>query len=100
MFLQTRLHVSAVLLFRFARNFFSRVLNLMVYYNLTYASTLLGGNPYLCFILVAITEYPIWIVAVLLIKYIKRRPSYLIVLSISAICSAASMFLPKRKSMK
>lgn len=68
-----------------------------MYYNLTYASTLRGNNPYLSFAVVTVMEYPILILSVLVVRYIKRRSSQVIVLCISAICSAIPMFLPTRE---
>lgn len=74
------------------------MMNMLMYYNLTYASTLRGNNPYLSFAVVTVMEYPILILSVLVVRYIKRRSSQVIVLCISAICSAIPMFLPTHMS--
>lgn len=67
-----------------------------IYYNLTYSSILLGSNPYASFALVAAIEYPVRLVAVLFINYVRRRPSYIVLYSFAGLCSTVSIFLPKR----
>ncbi|KAM7304397.1 organic cation transporter protein [Ixodes scapularis] len=67
-----------------------------IYYNLTYSSVLLGSNPYTSFALVAAIEYPVRLVAVLFINYVRRRPSYIVLYAFAGLCSTVSIFLPKR----
>ncbi|XP_064459081.1 organic cation transporter protein-like [Ornithodoros turicata] len=67
----------------------------MLYYNVTYASINLGTNPYLSFAIVAAMEYPSRILAVPLVKYMRRRRAYVLTFSLAAICSAAIAFVPK-----
>ncbi|KAM7281964.1 organic cation transporter protein [Ixodes scapularis] len=63
------------------------ILGTLLYYNLTYSSILLGGNPYVSFALMAAMEYPVRLISVLFINYIRRRPSYVILYAFSALCS-------------
>lgn len=72
------------------------ILGTLLYYNLTYSSILLGGNPYVSFALMAAMEYPVRLISVLFINYIRRRPSYVILYAFSALCSVVIIFLPKR----
>ncbi|CAN7937101.1 unnamed protein product [Ixodes hexagonus] len=71
------------------------MLNILLYYNLTYSSILFGSNPYLSFALMAAMEYPSRIVSVLFINYIRRRTSYALFYGFAAVCSLTVIILPK-----
>ncbi|CAN7937100.1 unnamed protein product [Ixodes hexagonus] len=74
---------------------FMSILSTLLYYNLTYSSILLGSNPYVSFALMAAMEYPVRLVSVLFINYVKRRPSYVILYIFSGLCSLAIIFIPR-----
>ncbi|KAL1482155.1 hypothetical protein MTO96_034000, partial [Rhipicephalus appendiculatus] len=69
------------------------VLDTLVYYNLTYSSILLG-DPYLSFALVAAAEYPGRLLGVVSVNYLRRRTAYIALYSFASVCSAASIFVP------
>lgn len=69
------------------------VLDTLVYYNLTYSSILLG-DPYLSFALVAAAEYPGRLLGVVFVNYLRRRTAYITLYVFASICSAAAIFVP------
>ncbi|KAH7977985.1 hypothetical protein HPB49_004119 [Dermacentor silvarum] len=69
------------------------VLDTLVYYNLTYSSILLG-DPYLSFALVAAAEYPGRLLGVVAVNYLRRRTAYITLYVFASICSAAAIFVP------
>ncbi|KAH7981837.1 hypothetical protein HPB52_001256 [Rhipicephalus sanguineus] len=69
------------------------VLDTLVYYNLTYSSILLG-DPYLSFALVAAAEYPGRLLGVAAVNYLRRRTAYIALYSFASVCSAAAIFVP------
>ncbi|KAH9377551.1 hypothetical protein HPB48_012999 [Haemaphysalis longicornis] len=70
------------------------VMDTLVYYNLTYSSILVG-DPYVSFALVAAAEYPARFVGVLFVNYLKRRTSYAALYMFALVCSATAIFLPE-----
>lgn len=73
------------------------VMDTLVYYNLTYSSILLG-DPYLSFALVAAAEYPGRLIGVAAINYLRRRTAYIVLYLFASICSAAAIFVPAEAS--
>ncbi|KAL3228344.1 hypothetical protein MRX96_024005 [Rhipicephalus microplus] len=73
------------------------VLDTLVYYNLTYSSILLG-DPYLSFALVAVAEYPGRLLGVACVNYLHRRTAYIALYSFASLCSAAAIFVPAEAS--
>ncbi|CAN7937102.1 unnamed protein product [Ixodes hexagonus] len=71
------------------------LLDILLYYNLTYSSILIGANPYVSFLLMALMEIPVRIIAVLIVNYVKRRTSYVVLYGFTALCSLSAIFLPK-----
>ncbi|XP_075533875.1 solute carrier family 22 member 6-like isoform X4 [Dermacentor variabilis] len=69
------------------------VLDTLVYYNLTYSSILLG-DPYLSFALVAAAEYPGRLLGVVAVNYFRRRTAYIGLYVFASICSAVAIFVP------
>ncbi|XP_064457464.1 organic cation transporter protein-like [Ornithodoros turicata] len=69
------------------------ICNTLEYYNLTYTSILLGSNPYLSFALVALSEFPSRIMTVFLVKYVRRRTTYMTMYTMGAVCSGAAIFV-------
>nr|XP_050024238.1 organic cation transporter protein-like isoform X1 [Dermacentor andersoni] len=69
------------------------VLDTLVYYNLTYSSILLG-DPYLSFALVAAAEYPGRLLGVVAVNYLRRRTAYIGLYVFASICSAVAIFVP------
>ncbi|XP_077506831.1 organic cation transporter protein-like isoform X2 [Amblyomma americanum] len=73
------------------------VLDTLVYYNLTYSSILLG-DPYLSFALVAAAEYPGRLLGVVAVNYLRRRTSYIALYIFASLCSGAAIFVPPHAS--
>lgn len=71
------------------------LLDTLLYYNLTYSSILIGSNPYVSFLLMAVMEFPVRIIGVLFVNYMKRRTSYVVLYGFTALCSLSAIFLPK-----
>ncbi|XP_064459082.1 solute carrier family 22 member 11-like [Ornithodoros turicata] len=71
------------------------VLDVLVYYNLTYSSIQLGKNPFLSFALVALIEYPSCIISVGLVRYVRRRSAYLVMYGAGSVLSGAVIFIPE-----
>lgn len=69
------------------------VMDTLVYYNLTYSSILVG-DPYISFALVAAAEYPGRFVGVLFVNYLNRRTAYTALYLFASVCSGIAIFLP------
>ncbi|KAH7979179.1 hypothetical protein HPB49_008593 [Dermacentor silvarum] len=65
----------------------------LVYYNLTYSSILLG-EPYRSFALVAAAAYPGRQLGVVAVSYLRRRTANITLYVFASICSAAAIFDP------
>uniref|UniRef100_A0A0K8R636 Putative organic cation/carnitine transporter n=1 Tax=Ixodes ricinus TaxID=34613 RepID=A0A0K8R636_IXORI len=71
------------------------LLDILLYYNLTYSSILIGKNPYVSFLSMAAMEFPVRIIGVIFVNYMKRRTSYVVLYGFTALCSLSAIFLPK-----
>ncbi|CAN7937099.1 unnamed protein product [Ixodes hexagonus] len=67
---------------------------ILLYYDLIYKITDFGGSPFINFLLVALLEIPVILVAMVLINYLRRRVIYFILYVPAIVSCLALAFVP------
>ncbi|XP_077521365.1 organic cation transporter protein-like isoform X2 [Amblyomma americanum] len=73
---------------------FQQVVFILVWYHITVSTAGVGGDPYLNFTIGALSEYPVRLVNVVLIKYFHRRHTVCGSMCISAVAMVALWIVP------